>query len=73
MNLISPEVFGKACGSYFGKYGWKNAELDNLLEELNKASGQNLYNWKDDWIMKAGMNEVEALFVPNENSNNAKL
>ena len=74
MNLITPPVFGKACGNYFKKYGWQNAVLDNLIEELNLvADGIDLNEWKDEWIKKAGMNEVEAQWdIANENAD-AKL
>ena len=64
MCLITPKVFGQACGKYFKKFGWKNATLENLIEELSipfqdRDLGFSLYEWNNEWIQQAGMNEIE--------------
>ena len=55
MHLITPKVFGRACGKYFKKYGWKNTTIENLIQELSasfqgQALGFTLYEWKNEWI-----------------------
>jgi hypothetical protein len=55
MHLITPKVFGKTCGKYFKKYGFSNATLDNLIDELSipfseRELGFSLYEWKKEWI-----------------------
>lgn len=75
---MDPAAFGKACGAYFSKHGWSNATLDDLIEALNDAfKAQNhdftLFDWKEEWICKAGMNEVIAEWNPNDENNEAVL
>jgi aminopeptidase N len=70
--LVTPEIFGKACGSYFTKYSWRNATLDDFINHLDQEFsklnlGFSLQEWKNEWIQTAGLNEIEAIWAPTNN------
>lgn len=66
--LLTPELFGKSCGKYFQRYAWDNAELSDFIRHLDIEFSQlnlgfTLEEWKDEWITKAGMNEIEPIWT----------
>jgi len=64
--LIGHEQFSENLGNYFAKYQWKNATLENFLEELSKSKvphtheAYDLKKWNKDWIESAGLNDIRA-------------
>lgn len=80
MCLIGEENFGKAMASYFKKFEWSNATLNDFIASLQEyykptqqGSPANLDAWKAEWLQKAGLNECLPLFNPADNSSEAKL
>lgn len=78
MALIGEEAFGAGVKKYFNKYQFQNATLDNLLECMNEEFQKNnkdfsLQTWKEEWICKAGLNECQPSFNPDDKSPQAKL
>jgi aminopeptidase N len=64
--LIGHDQFSENLGNYFAKYQWKNATLENFLEELSKSKvpqtheAYDLQKWNADWIQTAGLNDIRA-------------
>ncbi len=46
--------------SYFKKYQWDNAELVDLLTELELTSGRKLREWSKLWLETSGVNTLRA-------------
>ena len=55
MYLIGEENFSKAIGEYFNKYKFKNTELNDLLNCIEKYFPP-IKQWKEMWLEKAGGN-----------------
>ena len=57
--MMGEENFGKALESYFRKYEWSNATIDDFLAEMQKMlklEGFTLEEWKIMWLEKASLN-----------------
>ena len=48
---------------YFAKHAWKNTTLDDLLVELEAASGRSLDSWVNTWLQTAGVNTLRPQLV----------
>ena len=55
---VGEEPFVAGVREYFKKHAWKNAELRDLLVELEKASGRDLTGWTKEWLQTAGVNTL---------------
>ena len=71
--LIGKQRFSDNLKSYFDKYGWGNATLENFLEEISRNDGESeekkhkaydLKFFNQEWIEKAGLNQIEAKWDP---------
>jgi aminopeptidase N len=51
---LGEEAYWKGIRSYYAKYSGGNANTDMLRAELEKASGQNLEQFFNQWIFTAG-------------------
>ena len=51
---VGEEVFLTALRSYFVRYAWGNATLEDLMGELAAASGRDLAAWTTSWLETAG-------------------
>lgn len=56
--LLGPENFRKGLQDYLQKYAYSNATWDQLIEILHGFTSQDLNQWNQDWIKKAGMPEI---------------
>ena len=57
--MMGEQNFGKALESYFRKYEWSNATIDDFLAEMQKMlklEGFTLEEWKVMWLEKASLN-----------------
>jgi aminopeptidase N len=50
--------FIAALQTYFAKHAWGNTTLDDLLVELEAASGRKLAPWVSTWLQTAGVNTL---------------
>lgn len=68
--LIGDDKFSEVLGNYFKKYGWSNATLHDLLEEVkNVAKGEpgsplDMDKFNKDWIETAGHTQLLAEWNP---------
>lgn len=57
------EMFKKALRSYFAQFQYKNTKLEDLIQHLNKASGEmggqgDLSEWFSSWLKTSGCNLI---------------
>jgi aminopeptidase N len=50
--------FIAALQKYFAKHAWGNTTLEDLLVELEAASGRKLESWVNTWLQTAGVNTL---------------
>ncbi len=50
--------FIAALQNYFAKHAWGNTTLNDLLVELEAASGRKLDTWVNTWLQTAGVNTL---------------
>ncbi|KAB7790169.1 aminopeptidase N [Bifidobacterium leontopitheci] len=50
--------FFKGINQYLNKYAYSNATLDDLLAELEAASGRDLKAWSAKWLEQSGINTI---------------
>ena len=55
---LGDEVFFAGIRSYFRKFAWKNTTLQDLIDELQSASGKDLSSWGKSWFQSAGVNTI---------------
>jgi len=55
---VGRENFISALQKYFAKHAYKNTTMDDLLSELEKASGRDLKPWVSTWLQTAGVNTL---------------
>lgn len=52
--------FLQALRSYFASHEYSNATLADFLGELENASGRNLKQWSQVWLLEAGITQLES-------------
>ena len=57
---VGQENFMKGLASYFKKHQFNNAELVDLLTELELTSGRELRDWSKLWLETSGVNTLKA-------------
>ena len=55
---VGRDNFIAALKKYFAKHAWQNTTLDDLLSELEAASGRTLAPWVATWLQTAGVNTL---------------
>ncbi len=55
---VGEEAFLEGVRRYFRRFAWGNAELADLLAELEDTSGRDLDPWSSLWLETAGMNTL---------------
>jgi aminopeptidase N len=55
---VGEDAFLAGLRAYFAKHAWSNTELNDLLVELEAASGRDLAAWSEAWLKTAGVNTV---------------
>lgn len=56
---VGREAFFTGVTNYFKANAWKNAEINDLLRELEKTSGRELTSWSALWLETAGVNTLK--------------
>ena len=56
-------------GKYFNRFEFRNTTLSDFFEVLQEAFNEDqiqidLNQWRDQWIMKAGLNDIESEITP---------
>jgi len=55
---VGREAFFSGVAAYLKKHAWGNAELSDLLVELEATSGRDLTQWAKLWLETAGVNTL---------------
>jgi len=55
---VGIDAFFTGVAAYFKKHAWGNTELNDLLVELEAASGRDLSEWSKLWLETAGVNTL---------------
>ena len=53
---VGRDEFVAGLRSYFAKHSWGNTTLNDLLVELEQASGRDLRSWVHKWLETSGVN-----------------
>ena len=64
---VGPENFQKGVRSYFKKYQWGNASLNDFVREIARASGKELESWSIGWLQSAGLNSTKPIWHGDDN------
>ncbi|WEV63711.1 aminopeptidase N [Bifidobacterium sp. ESL0732] len=62
---VGRDKFFKGINSYLNKHQYDNATLNDLLVELEAASGRDLKTWSKQWLEEAGINTIAATVEEN--------
>jgi len=63
---VGREAFFTGVANYFRANAWKNAELADLLRELEKTSKRDLTTWSAKWLETAGVNTLTPNIVTDD-------
>ncbi len=61
-HLLGEKNFQQGIHNYLSKNAYQNAELDDFIVSLEKASGRDLSQWQQRWLYQAGVNTIKANF-----------
>lgn len=67
MAYVGRENFFKGIHNYLVKHSYGNATLNDLLAELNAASGRDLDAWSKLWLQESGINTLTTVVDTDEN------
>jgi aminopeptidase N len=56
--FVGEESFVAALASYFRTYAWQNTTLDDLMKEIERASGRDLSGWVQGWLETSGTDRI---------------
>ena len=57
---VGDDAFKRGVQDYFRRYRWGNADLQEFLDCLRRASGRDLTRWGQDWLQTTGLNTFRA-------------
>ena len=57
---VGDDAFMRGVQDYFKRYRWGNADLQEFLDCLRRASGRDLTRWGQDWLQTTGLNTFRA-------------
>ena len=60
---VGDDAFKRGVQDYFKRYRWGNADLQEFLDCLRRASGRDLTRWGQDWLQTTGLNTFHALLA----------
>ncbi len=63
---VGVEDFFAGLRAYFTKHAYGNTTLQDLLTELEAASGRELDSWAKEWLQTSGVNTLRARFETGE-------
>ena len=59
---VGEDAFFQGVRAYFHEHAWKNTELRDLLDQLERASGRDLGAWSQEWLETAGVTTMRPEF-----------
>jgi len=70
---VGEENFNRGINAYFTKHAWGNTELNDLLSELEAASGRDLSDWTAEWLQTSGVNLMRPDITVNDDGTYASV
>jgi aminopeptidase N len=61
-HYTGQENFRLGVSNYLKVHAWGNTELKDFIAAQSKQSGLELTSWAEDWLYKAGVNNIKAEF-----------
>lgn len=61
VSYVGRQNFFEGLHQYLTKHAWGNATLQDLLNELENASGRDLSRWSNVWLEEAGVTTLRPL------------
>lgn len=62
-HLLGKETFQEGVKQYLTEFSYQNAQLDDFIGSLAKASNRDLGQWTQEWLYKAGVNSIKAEYT----------
>ncbi|MCW2670264.1 MAG: pepN [Frankiales bacterium] len=59
---VGQDAFLAGLRQYFRKHEWSNTTLQDLMVELEAASGRDLQSWATEWFETPGVNTLRGVF-----------
>lgn len=69
VSYVGRDNFFKGINQYLTKHAYENATLDDLLKELEAASGRDMEHWTKVWLEEAGVTSLRPEIVVDEGGN----
>lgn len=66
VSWVGEEDFFAGLRAYFTKHAFGNTTLQDLLDELETASGRELGSWAKEWLQTTGVNTLRADFATDD-------
>lgn len=73
VSYVGRDNFFKGVNEYFKKHEWQNTTLDDLMRELEAASGRDLDAWSKVWLEEAGVTLLRPEINVDEDGNLTEL
>lgn len=73
VSYVGRDAFFRGLHAYLSAHSYANATLDDLLSELEKASGRDLEAWSRVWLQEAGVTLLRPQLSLNEDGTIAEL
>ncbi len=58
--LVGEENFRQGVIAYLKQHAYANAKLSDFINAIAMQSNKNIEEWKDEWLLNAGLNTLEA-------------
>lgn len=73
VSYVGRENFFKGLNRYLTKHSFANATLDDLISELEAASGRDMRRWVQVWVEEAGVTSLRPEIETDEAGNITRL
>ncbi len=73
VSYVGEQNFFDGLHRYLSKHSWDNAELDDLLVELEATSGRDMGRWTRLWVEESGVNTLRPKVEVDADGNLASL
>ncbi len=57
-TYVGSDAFVAGLRAYFARHAWGNTQLDDMMDELSRASGRDLRAWSRGWLDTAGTDRL---------------
>ncbi|WP_250461191.1 aminopeptidase N [Microbulbifer litoralis] len=61
-HYLGREAFRQGVGNYLQEFSYGNATLSDFMGHLGRAANEDLEDWTQNWLYKAGVNTIAARY-----------